>query len=56
MKNSELIQEIARRTGESESTISHRGFNLLSDELPNEDDERAPLMVDWDLVQSTRYI
>ncbi|MEZ6049174.1 MAG: hypothetical protein R3C11_27080 [Planctomycetaceae bacterium] len=56
MKQSDLIREIARRTGESVCTISNRGFNLLSMELPDDQEDREPLLVDWDVAQATRHI
>ena len=55
MKQSELIREIARRTGESACTISSRGFNLLSMEIPDDQDDREPLIVDWDVTQASRH-
>ncbi|MAT15622.1 MAG: hypothetical protein CMJ46_10175 [Planctomyces sp.] len=56
MKQSDLIREIARRTGESACTISSRGFNLLSMDIPQADEDRAPLVVDWDIAQASRHI
>ena len=55
MKQSELIREIARRTGESACTISSRGFNLLSIDIPDDQEDREPLVVDWDLAQASRH-
>ncbi|QDU82629.1 hypothetical protein Pla110_43900 [Polystyrenella longa] len=55
MTQTELIHEIARHTGESQRTISNRGFTLLVPELP-EDNDREPFVVDWDRTQASRQI
>lgn len=56
MNQSQLDRAVARATGESLSTVRHRGFSLFD---PTADfdalDERPrPLTVDWDRLDATR--
>lgn len=53
MPQNELNQLVANHTGEDESTIQTRGFSLLEN---SGHADRPPLVVDWDTVQSERYI
>ena len=48
MTQRELELELARRTGESLSTIRRRGFDLV------ERTEPEPLIVDWDQLDAER--
>lgn len=51
MKKSELCRAVAQATGESLSTIKHRGFGPLTFDLPDDDDKREPVTLDWDTRQ-----
>ena len=53
MTQSELNQLVAEQTGEDETTIQARGF-MLHDDMSYE--EREPFVIDWDAVQSERYV
>ena len=48
MTQHDLERELARKTGESLSTIRHRGFSLI--EAP----QAEPLIVDWDQLDAER--
>ncbi len=48
MTHYELERELARKTGESLSTIRGRGFSLV------EPPELDPLVIDWDQLESER--
>jgi hypothetical protein len=55
MTQSQLDRAVARATGESLSTIRHRGFTVVempTTELP--DDPAAPQVVDWDALEAAR--
>ncbi len=55
MTQFELNREIAKATGETVKTISQRGFVPLTHCFPYEQD-REPLIVDWDEVDATRQV
>ena len=48
MTQHQLERELARLTGETITTIRHRGFGLV------EPPEREPLVVDWDELEEER--
>ena len=48
MTQAEMERELSAATGESLSTIRHRGFQIV--ELPSP----GPRMVDWDLLHGKR--
>ena len=48
MSQSQIDRAVARRTGESLSTIRSYGFSIV------EPPEREPLTVDWDALQAER--
>jgi len=52
MTQAELDRQIARRTGESLSTIRGMGFVALT-EIPMEN-EHQPQVVDWDQLEEQR--
>ena len=52
MTQQQLNREIARKTGETISTIAALGFVPLTDQPY----EREPLMVDWDQVDAERNV
>ena len=54
MTQNEIDQAVAEATGESLSTVTDRGFCLLTT-IPIEM-EREPLTVDWDLLEISRRV
>ncbi len=54
MTQNDLNRAVARQTGETVGTISHRGFGQLSP-LPSEPDAED-LILDWDRVQAARNV
>ena len=48
MTQAQMERELARATGESLSTIRHRGFSII------EPPELEPLVVDWDQLDAKR--
>ena len=48
MTQTEMERELARATGESLSTIRHRGFSIV------EPPELEPLVIDWDSLDDKR--
>jgi len=56
MTQAELDRAIAAKTGESENTITCRGFVLLKPLPVEPEPEREPLMVDWDELERLRQV
>ncbi len=48
MTQAQMERELARATGESLSTIRHRGFSII------EPPELEPLVVNWDALDAKR--
>lgn len=48
MTQNELNLLIADATGDDPKTIDHHGFTLLTDDDRWQEDERPPLVIDWD--------
>lgn len=56
MKQRELHQAVATRTGESLREIRRRGFSIMTPAFDSEPDgEEGPQIVDWDVVEQERY-
>ena len=51
MTQSEINRAVSRATGEDYELIEHRGFSLVDEESPLDDDDLEDLFVDWDRVQ-----
>ena len=51
MTQKELYQQISNATGDDIDTIRRMGFEPFA---PIDTDEREPLVVDWDLLESSR--
>lgn len=49
MTQAELEREIAQTTGEDLREVRRRGFSLASVELDLDQDDRHPLVLDWDV-------
>lgn len=59
MTQTQLDAAIARATGDDLTTIQRQGFSLLqpdSDSRHQIDDDRDPLVIDWDLVEAERAV
>ncbi len=54
MTQNDLNRAVARQTGETVGTISHRGFGQLSPLSPEPDAE--DLILDWDHVHASRNV
>jgi len=57
MTQSQLNRAVARATGESLSTIIHRGFSIEELEKPDLDTDTSclrPHVVDWDALDAER--
>ena len=54
MNQNDLNRQVSARTGESIQTVRRIGFSPLLAVIPVEE-RGQPLVVDWDLEQSTRY-
>ncbi len=54
MTQRELEKQISEQTGESIQTILQLGFSPLRANTPIEE-RQEPLVVDWDLLESTRH-
>lgn len=48
MTQAELEREIAHSTGEDLGEIRRRGFSLASIDVDLDEDDRQPLVLDWD--------
>jgi hypothetical protein len=57
--HSRFLRQLADRTGESFSFLQNRGFSLVTSADPSaggdDDEDRRPLMVDWDQVDEDRW-
>ncbi len=52
MTQSQLNRAVSRATGEDFDLIDHRGFSLVDDQSPLQDDDLEALIVDWDQIQA----
>lgn len=52
MTQNQLNRAVSRATGEDFELIDARGFSLVDDELPLQDDDLEALMIDWDQMQA----
>lgn len=52
MTQSQLNRAVSRATGEDFELIERRGFSIVDDEQPIQDDDLAALVVDWDQIQA----
>ena len=52
MTQSQLNQAVSRATGDDFDVIDHRGFSLVDDECPVQEDDMQALVVDWDRIQA----
>ena len=52
MTQSQLNRAVSRATGEDFDLIDHRGFSLVDDQSPLQDDELEALIVDWEQIQA----
>ena len=52
MTQSQLNRAVSRATGEDCDLIEHRGFSIVDDEMPLQDDDMEALIVDWDRIQA----
>ena len=52
MTQSQLNQAVSRATGDDFVVIDSRGFSLVDDECPVQEDDLQALVVDWDRVQA----
>lgn len=52
MTQNQLIRAVSRATGEDFDLIDSRGFSLVDDELPLQNDDLEALMIDWDQMQA----
>ena len=55
MNQAEIDKAVAHATGETRSTISRMGFVLLTTRPVEREDNRAPLVVDWDELERVRH-
>lgn len=52
MTHSQLNHAVSRATGETYDLIDHRGFSLVDDEMPLQEDDLEALMIDWDQIHA----
>lgn len=52
MTQSQLNQAVSRATGDDFDVIDRRGFSLVDDECPVQEDDMLALIVDWDRIQA----
>lgn len=52
MTQSQLNRAVSRVTGDDFDVIDHRGFSLVDDECPIQEDDLQALIVDWDQIQA----
>ena len=52
MTQTQLNRAVSRATGEDYDLIDDRGFSLLDDELPLQNDDLEAQMIDWDQIQA----
>lgn len=51
MTQTQINRAVSRATGEDFDLIDSRGFSLVDDELPLQNDDLEALMIDWDQIQ-----
>ena len=54
MTTQQLQAAVARATGEDEAFIAQRGFSLVDENIPLEDDDWEFLAIDWDELDAER--
>lgn len=54
MTQSELNRAVSKATGEDCDVIDRRGFTLVDDEPPLEDDDLLTLVTDWQQLEAER--
>lgn len=52
MTQSQLNRAVSRATGDDFDVIDHRGFSLVDEDAPLQDDDLEALVVDWDHIQA----
>ena len=52
MTQTQINRAVSRATGEDCDLIDRRGFSLVDDELPLQNDDLEALMIDWDQIQA----
>jgi len=52
MTQSQLNRAVSRATGEDCDLIDRRGFSLVDDESPVQEDDLEALIIDWDQIQA----
>lgn len=52
MTQAQLNRAVARATGDECEVIAHRGFSLVTDEEPAEEDDLLAMMTDWQQLPS----
>ena len=52
MTQSQLNKAVSRATGDDFDVIDRRGFNLVDDECPVQEDDLQALVLDWDRIQA----
>ena len=52
MTQSQLNRAVSRATGEDCDLIDRRGFSIVDDEMPLQEDDLEALIVDWDQIQA----
>lgn len=54
MTTRQFHQAVSRATGEDVETIAHRGFGLVDEDPPLDDDDWESLALDWDGLDAQR--
>lgn len=54
MTQSELNRAVSKATGDDCDVIDRRGFTLVDDGLPLEDDDLLALVTDWQQLEAER--
>ena len=52
MTQSQLNRAVSRATGEDFDVIERRGFSLVDEDAPQQDDDLGAQIVDWDHIQA----
>ena len=52
MTQSQLNRAVSRATGDDFDVIDSRGFSLVDEDAPLQDDDLEALIVDWDHIQA----
>jgi len=52
MTKSQLARAVARATGDDHEVIMHRGFSLIDDASPLDDEDLEALIADWDQIEA----